>query len=188
MGSKKKLRDNLPGLFLYLISIMLFAKRYLVLTLICLAVISCKQKENKVQQKGSTIPSTKPGSSFADTLDIQTASAVFYLPDSLQLEKIKARTDKRIFEGSMHEYFYQQRNAGIFLKQYWPGLKIYEAKNFRYLRFIKSDKQAEIVDLDKSNDACGIYIFDPGKSPLQIDMMNVETQVDQYFKTPINQQ
>jgi hypothetical protein len=125
---------------------------------------------------------TKPGSTYGDTLQVTTTSAVFYQPDSIQLTKIRAVTDQRIFDGTMHEFFYQQRNAHLFLKQHWPGLQIVDAKNIRYLQFIKPGNHSEIIDLDKENDACGMFLFDPAKSPLLIDMTNIETQVPDYFK------
>jgi hypothetical protein len=54
---------------------------------------------------------SKPGSSFNDSLLVNKPSAIFYLPDSLQLKKIEALTDKGIFESMMHEYEYQIRNS-----------------------------------------------------------------------------
>ncbi|MGZ8537374.1 MAG: hypothetical protein ACXWV9_03875 [Flavisolibacter sp.] len=124
----------------------------------------------------------KPPSSYQDTLRITTSSAVFYRPDSMQLEKIRQLTEKQVFDGSMHEYFYQQKNAYLFFQKHWPQLTIVEAKNIRYLLFVRSDKSPEIIDLDKMNDAYGIFAFASTRSPLQIDMTNVETQVTRYFK------
>jgi len=59
----------------------------------------------------------KPASSFADTLVIKVPAAVFYQPDSQQLSRMKAISDSRIFDATMHEYFYQMRNARMVIKK-----------------------------------------------------------------------
>lgn len=138
-----------------------------------------KVEEKKIQKKQ---PVQKPPSSFEDTLKINTASAVFYQPDSLQFQAIKAVTDEQVFKGSTHEYIYQTRNAHKFLKTYWPQLKIVDAKNVRFLLFEKEDNTTTLVDLNKQ-DSYGMYVFDLQQQPLLIDMMNVDTQVPGYFST-----
>jgi hypothetical protein len=155
--------------------------------LLCLTLLTfaCNIK-NKIADTGKEKIKikfqAKPGSSFSDTLKTVGPVAVFYQPDSLQLEKIKAVTDERVFKGSMHEYFYQQRNAHVYLKKNWPHLLIVDVKDIRFLLFLKAGKNSEVIDLDKMNDACGLIVFDRRKSPLTLDMTNVETQVTDYFK------
>ncbi len=146
-----------------------------------LIIISCSDSpkgENHLQNK---IEKNKPGSSFRDTLSVDFPVAVFYSPDSLQLEKIKAITNPRTFEGSMHEYFYLCKNAHTVIRKYYPRLKIIDAKNIRYLLFMKADKSADYVDLDSKPDAYGLYIFDGNKAPLLADMANVDTDLGFYF-------
>lgn len=126
---------------------------------------------------------TKPGSSFQNILIVTESCALFYKPDSIQKQKIKAATKSQIFESSMHDFFYLQRYAHKILKEHWLGLKIIEAKNVRFLFFIKKDRSSEIIDLDKLDDSYGLILFNRIKSPLQIDMANVETEVPDYFKT-----
>ena len=123
----------------------------------------------------------KPGSSFKDSLLISKDCVVFYAPDSLQLEQIRRITTDQVFRGSMHEFIYQTRNAHIYLKKYWPHLDIIDAKNVRYLVF---DSQAGkvTIDLDTADDPYGMYIYSTQTAPRQLDMMNVETQVPEYFR------
>jgi hypothetical protein len=139
-----------------------------------------KKKQGVAAVQNKTIR-TKPGSSYYDTLIIHGTCALFYQPDSVQKEKIKALTEPGVFESSMHEFFYQQRNAHIFLKKYWPHLKIIEVQNKRFLIFVKDDRTSELTDLDKKNDSYGMFVFDGKQSPRQLDMMNVESQVPEYF-------
>ena len=126
---------------------------------------------------------TKPGSSFQNILIITESCALFYKPDSIQKQKIRVVTEFQIFESSMHDFFYLQRYAHRFLKEHWQGLKIIEAKNVRFLFFIKKDRSPEIIDLDKLDDSYGLILFNRIKSPVQIDMANIETEVPDYFKT-----
>jgi hypothetical protein len=137
-----------------------------------------RHAENKIEVK---YPVKKPPSNFSDTIKIDLPAAVFYSPDSLQLEKIKSVTDVRVFDGSMHEYYYLMRNARSVIKKYFPQLKIIEAKNVRYLLFIGANKERDIIDLDSKNDAYGLFVFDRKKSPQLLDMANIESELGFYF-------
>jgi hypothetical protein len=138
-----------------------------------------KPAQDKIENKHPV--NNKPSSSFSDTLKINSPAAVFYHPDSLQLEKIKSVTDAGIFDGSMHEYYYLMRNAHIVIKKNMPQLKIIEAKNVRYLLFISADKSEDCIDLDTKNDAYGLFIFDRKKPPRLLDMANIESELGFYF-------
>ena len=125
---------------------------------------------------------TKPPSNFNDTMQIDSRVAVFYLPDSLQLGKIKELTDSSIFEAAMHEYFFQMRNARMSMKRDWSLLKIVEAKNIRFLLFKGKDNDSTYIDLNTKNDSHGLFLFQPGKKPHYADMMNIDTELGYYFK------
>jgi len=146
-------------------------------------ILSCRedQKKNKISIEKEN--KSKPPSSFTDTMKINSRSAVFYYPDSIQLEKIKAITEKNIFDGSMHEYFYQVKSAHTALKNRWPEIKIIEAKNVRWLQFVKAGQTNEYIDLDAKNDAYGLFVFDPGKSPALLELTNAESEIGFYFST-----
>ncbi len=122
----------------------------------------------------------KPSSSFSDTVKINSPAAVFFKPDSLQFEKIKAITDSAIFESMEHDCFYQMRYAGIVIKKLYPKLTIIEIKKARYLLFEYNKSQHIYIDLDKK-DPCGIFIFDGHKAPLFVDMTNLESELGFYF-------
>jgi hypothetical protein len=142
------------------------------------------KKNNTGQQK--TIPPSpvqykKPPASFNDTLVINNMSAVFYNPDSLQLDKIRAISKKENYETEVHNCFYLMRNARIVLKKYWPKIHIIETKTNRYLLFIKNDKNKTCIDLNSKGDMCGIFLFDGKKEPELADMMNIDTALGFYF-------
>ena len=140
-----------------------------------------QDKEEKTSPSGQQVL-TKPPTSFQDTMQIDFQAAVFYLPDSLQLEKIKELTDAGIFDATMHEYFFQMRNARISIKRDLPQIKIVEAKNIRYLLFHGKGDDSTYIDLNTRNDSHGLFLFQPGKKPHYVDMMNIDTELGYYFK------
>jgi hypothetical protein len=150
---------------------------------------SCSgSNSNKAQANTDTIPPkkkavlTKPGSSFSDTFRISKPSAVFYAPDSVQLEKIRSISDEGVFEATMHEFDSQFRNGHMILKKEWPQVRVINVKNARFLDFIKNNGEKVIIDLDRKDDPCGLFIFDTKKDPEFTDMMNIDTKLYYYFK------
>ena len=151
------------------------------------AYLSCSQINkqeilHETVKKDSLVTKVKPGSSFSDSLIINGAAAVFYYPDSIQDIKIKAVTEPAIYNSSVHEMFYQMRNSKIVLAKYYPALQIKEARNVRYLLFQKKGAGVKLIDLNLKNDARGLFIFDGKKDPELVDMTNIETALDFYFK------
>ena len=140
-----------------------------------------QDKEKNTSRSGQQVL-IKPPSNFQDTMQIDFRAAVFYLPDSMQLEKIKELTDSAIFDATMHEYFFQMRNARMSIKRDWSLLKIIEAKNVRYLLFHGKGNDTTYIDLNTRNDSHGLFLFQPGKKPHYTDMMNIDTELGYYFK------
>ena len=139
-----------------------------------------KQPEPK-HTAAITIVYKKPPSSFSDTIIITGSTAVFYNADSLQLEKIKTVTKKMVYESNVHDCFYQMRNARLVLKKYWPLIQITEVSKARFLLFISSDKSKKWIDINTQNDQCGIFLFDDRKNPKLVDMMNIDTELGDFF-------
>lgn len=154
-----------------------------VLLLIFSCNSNCGQKNKEAKSPSVTLPAiTKPPANFQDIIEINFPAAIFYHPDSLQLEKIKEITAPAVFDATTHEYFYQMRNARISIKRDWPEVKIVEAKNVRFLVFREKGKDPVFIDLNTRNDPYGLFLFQPGKKPYLADMMNVDTELGFYFK------
>jgi hypothetical protein len=124
----------------------------------------------------------KPPASSQDTLVIPLISAVFYNPDSLQLNAIKARSPKNVFDSEVHNCFYQMRNARMVIRKYYPAVHIIETSTARFLLFVKKDGRRVCIDLDTKGDMCGVFLFDQARDPELIDMMNVDTALGFYFE------
>ena len=122
----------------------------------------------------------KPGSTFQDSLEVQGIAAIFYEPDSLQLEKIRQLSEERLFKATMHEFEYQVKYSNKILKRDWPNIKIVIAKNVRFLKCINKEGKTDLIDLDKYNDAYGLIMVGK-KRPVLLDMTNVETGLLDYL-------
>ncbi len=149
----------------------------------CTNTESSKKNNTEIPATSRAVQYKKPSSSFSDTLVINRISAVFYNPDSLQLNRIKAITKKELYETNVHNCLYLMRNARMVLKKYWPHIHIIESSEYRYLLFIKADNSQTCIDLDTKEDMCGILLFDRKKEPELIDMMNIDTALGFYFKS-----
>lgn len=154
--------------------------------LYCLSGFSCTHSstgENAKQEKLSDQhqPYQKPPTRFIDTLVINKASAVFFAPDSAQLEKIKQATGVGAFESNMHEFEFLTKTARIVIQRNMPHLHIYEATHHRYLLFVKNDSNSICIDLDTKSDPYGLFFFDNKKDPLYADLANIDTDLGFYF-------
>ncbi|OSZ81258.1 hypothetical protein CAP36_08495 [Chitinophagaceae bacterium IBVUCB2] len=147
-------------------------------------IISCSQSDTKkkeTMQQTKSAPYKKPPSSFTDTLIIEGPAAVFFNSDTVQLQKIKAIIDQEIFESTMHDCFFQQRNAKQVLKKYWSHIRVIEASDKQFLLFLEKNQQRVYTNLNEINDMCGLILFKNGKTPEIADMMNIETALHNYF-------
>ncbi len=135
----------------------------------------------EISPKAKSLIVKKPVSSFNDTIAIQAKSAVFYIPDSMQMGKIKSVNEKPIFDMLTHNCHYQMENARMVIRRYWPQIKIIEVSSFRYLLFEKTNKSKVYIDLNDKNDVCGLFLFDGKKDPVLVDMPNIDTQLGFYF-------
>jgi hypothetical protein len=126
------------------------------------------------------INSQKPGSSFQDSLVIPGIAAIFYEPDSLQLEKIRQLSEEGLFKATLHEFEYQVKYSNKILKRDWPRVKIVVAKNVRFLNCVNNEGKIDIIDLDTYSDAFGLIMVGKKRAVL-LDMTNVETGLLDYL-------
>lgn len=156
------------------------------ITLFFLVIMpGCRGKEKAEQENdqmpGQPVSFTKAASSSGATLVVDKRSVLFFHPDSAQLESFKSTTNAQIYESVTHDCYFQMRNARSVLKKYWPGLRIKEVHDTRYIMFVKQDSSIIRYDLD-SLDFCGMVLFDGEQDPKIADMTNVDTELEFYFK------
>jgi hypothetical protein len=157
--------------------------QYTIYLIAAMCILSCSNPSNQPEpaKKNKGTVRIKPPSSFSDTIIVTIPSAIFFKPDTPQLEKIKAITDSLIFESMQHDCFYQMRNSRILLATNYPKIKIIEVVNASHILFKMAKGEIKIIDLNSNNDPCGIYLFQPDKEPLPSDMTNIDSELGFYF-------
>lgn len=156
---------------------------FIMMTGNCLTSCTTNDRNQQTEIKPKAVPvnTAKPGSSYSDTLTVQPLTVVFFNPDSIQLQKIKLTFDSNRYASLEHDCYFQMRNARNVIKKYWTQLNIVEVDKCRFIRFVSKEREVVLTDLNESRDICGIYLYDGIKKPVLTDMMNIDTELENYF-------
>lgn len=163
------------------------------LLLVCLLQLSCKGKTGNLETEtgiphpdtsgGVTMvqnSNTSPAGNNSDTLTINSRSAVFFQPDSLQIENRKKEAGEANFRAGAGDYIYYINTSVDYLGK--QALPVLDAKDMKYLRFVSANGVVKLVKLDTLPDLWGIYLFDPRNSPYYADIIEIEEEFKAYFK------
>ena len=115
-----------------------------------------------------------------DTLIIDRKAAVFYSPDSIQIEKRKKEIGEDDFYVGADDYLNYLQTSQDFLVS--VKLPILDAKDKKYLKFIINDKSQTVIKLDTLPELWGIYFFNPGKKEKLVDMTMIYEEYNNYFR------
>ncbi|HET7897700.1 MAG TPA: hypothetical protein VFL47_08520, partial [Flavisolibacter sp.] len=115
-----------------------------------------------------------------DTLTIDRKAAVFYQPDSLQMEKRMKQVGEADFRAGADDYIFYVNRSAEYLEKH--GLPVLDAKNKKYLKFVSVDKQTQVIKLDSLEELWGMYLFEPKKKPYAADMTVIEDEYKKYYK------
>jgi hypothetical protein len=166
------------------------------LLLLSLTIFSCATNDQKQEPKSDTlIPSAdttqrvdtlkaqiaaQPSPLDTDTLTIDRKAAVFYQPDSLQMEKRMKQVGEADFRAGADDYIYYVNTSAEYLEK--EGLPVLDAKNKQYLKFVLADRQVQVIKLDTLEELWGMYLFDPKKKAYAADMTVIEEEYKSYYK------
>ena len=115
-----------------------------------------------------------------DTLRVTKVAAVFYEPDSVQMEARKKEIGEENFIIGADDYLFYLQTASEYLEK--QRVPLVPAQNKKFVQFIGANNQVTLVRLDTLPELWGIFIFDPGKLPKAIDMTNVEEEYKTYYQ------
>lgn len=115
-----------------------------------------------------------------DTLAVDKKAAVFYWPDTTQIAKRKKEIGEENFYVGADDYLYYMHTSHDFLDSI--KLTILDAKDKKYLKFIRSDKSQTVIKLDTLPELWGIYFFDPNKGQKLVNMTMIDEEYKVYFK------
>ncbi|HWR33942.1 MAG TPA: hypothetical protein VN451_10460 [Chitinophagaceae bacterium] len=144
---------------------------------------ACSNKSNKdkatakdsLVQTTSTIPSNN-----MDTLTIDKNAAVFYSPDSAQMEKWKKTVGEKDFETVADDWSFYMNSTSEYLQT--TTTPVENASDKKVLKFVKTDKSITLVRLDTLSNYWGVYLFTPAKEPKYADLTMMQDEYKSYFK------
>jgi hypothetical protein len=137
-----------------------------------------KQDHVKVK-KHTSIGKTKK-SSNPDTLLINSRSAISVLLDSAGLEKRKKKYgDTAYYVGGDDDMYYSYIADSVLNKK---GLKIVEALNYKYLKFIQNNGSTTLIRIDTLTQLYNLFLFDPSKAPHITDITAIEDEYNKFYR------
>jgi hypothetical protein len=115
-----------------------------------------------------------------DTMMIDKRSAVFYTPDSLQMERRIQQIGEDTFRMGMGDYLQIMNEAATYLES--AKLPLVFANEKRLLIFKNEKGLVQMINTDTLPDMWGIYLFDPSRQSKFIDIGEAEKEYKAYFK------
>jgi hypothetical protein len=145
--------------------------------LILLIFTSCATTDKKQQ----TIPITPTVLHHvsADTMVITGRSVIFFQPDSVAMEKDRKEMGAENFSVAADDASYYANSAAAYFKQ--VRLPIVYA-NQKYLKFVRNNQAATIIQPDTLSEGWGAILFDPSKEPLETDLFSYAEDYQSYFE------
>lgn len=157
-----------------------------ILVLLCtLAIASCTYNDPATEGHSLSDTAIKPIVSdpsplTTDTLIVTSKAAVFYQPNSVQIEKRMKEVGEEDFRMGMDDYLFYMNESWTYLKQ--QGMPVVDVKDKKFIKFISANNTIRLVQLDTVPELWGVYFFDPARSPHHADMTNVDEEYKAYYK------
>jgi len=159
-----------------------------VLLFICWSIAACtpndKQQQanpslqNTLLNEGSTQENNLAANT--DTLVVTQNAAVFYEPDSLQMERRKKEVGEENFYIGADDYLFYLNETYEYLEK--ENLPILLTQNKKYVKFVGADSKATLIKLDTLSELWGVFFFDIKKAPQQVDMTMIEEEYKSYYQ------
>lgn len=153
-----------------------------IILFIYLSITSCRENSSVKTTKNIDTPTTLHTSESMDndTLIINTTTAVFTDPDSLQIEKRKKEIGEENFYAGSGDYIYYLNSAHEFLDS--VKVKTIIVKGTKIIKFVSYDKSYQLIQTDTLPELWNIFLFNPNKRVKQIDMTIIDEEYKNYFK------
>lgn len=154
---------------------------------LCICVSACGVKdESKEVNKSLRDTLVKPSliqenkrEINTDTLVVTQMAAVFYEPDSLQMEARKKEVGEEDFYIGADDYLFYFNTAHEYLQK--TGLPLLRAQNKKYLKFVGANSQVNLIRLDTLPELWGIFFFQPAKALESVEMTMIEEAYKAYY-------
>ena len=128
----------------------------------------------------TTVPEAVSIYTAADTLTVNNKTAVFFQPDSAQMEEQKRVVGSRKFMSGVDDNISNVSTSTQYLAQ--QGLPVVEAIDKKFIKFVSADNTVQVIKLDTMQKLWGAYLFDPKKAPQVADIAKIDKDFKRYFK------
>jgi hypothetical protein len=147
-----------------------------------LFIIACRDHQNNTHSQSSLPVKKKVGRPrlYSDTLTVDKRAAVFYDPDTMQIEKRKKQIGEQDFQTGLDDYAYYINESITFLEQ--NHLQVLRTDDKNFIRFVRDNGDVRLIKKDTLPDLWGIFLFDPGKDVYQADILDMEKEYHTYFQ------
>lgn len=149
-------------------------------------IVSCgarKESESVTTQTSYAVrtETAKLSRIATDTVVISERAAIFFDPDTVQIEKAKKEClEEDDFYTAADDNLYYMWLASNFIDS--VKLKKVDIMGKKVLKFVSATGGATFVNLDTVNWLWGVYFFDPQKKPHDADVVSIEEEYHKYFK------
>lgn len=163
-------------------------KNELIISGLLVLSIACakgpKPKTAEVEQKEVTsvvLPNQQASESEIRNqkpMQVKGMSAVFYSPDSIEIEKLKSKVGEDNFYQIVDDNNYYNSEAMKELEK--NGIKVVVTDN-RYIEFLKDDGRTSLIDKVSLEEKWGVILFDGKKEPLSVSPVDIASDIKKYF-------
>lgn len=150
------------------------------LYIIFLCACGGKADKKEITNADTTTPSTNVVANTTDTMVVDKNTAVYYIPDSNQMEKWKMKVGEKDFATVADDWSAYMNSSSEYLKT--TTLPVQDASGKKVLKFVKADKSVTLVGLDTLSNFWGYYLFSTSKEPEFADIIMMEESYKKYFK------
>ena len=114
-----------------------------------------------------------------DMITIDKRTAVYYSPDSVQVQREVNKEEEEFYTAADDNIYYMSQ-----ARHFTDSLKLnaVDVIGQKFIKFICQDGTSVIIKKDTLQSLWGVYLFDPGKKPMEADMMNIGADYKSYFK------
>src|SRR5450432_162891 len=166
-------------------SLFMAAPRLMLLLLLILTSCTTQNAKSKtdlpqtVVDSSSTFKNKQVTVYNFDTLVIDKKAAIFYSPDTTQIAKRKKEVGEDNFYIGADDYLNYMQTSHDYLDS--VKLPILDAKDKKYLKFIRLYKTQNVIKLDTLSELWDIYLFDPNKKEKLVNMTIIDEEYKNYF-------
>ncbi|HEY0667867.1 MAG TPA: hypothetical protein VGD22_06800 [Sphingobacteriaceae bacterium] len=159
--------------------------RFSILAFSLLILVACNQKKDnklsqvkEIKQQAGKVDSSSNAFVQSETLQINEASAVYFHPDSIKLQKLEQTLGDKFFADAEVSMGNLSTSRDYLIRN---KIKVVETEA-RQLTFKKADGTVKTVDLSNSKYTWGLLLFNGIDDPIEVDMAKPEKATDAYMK------